>query len=131
MRYRTGRNSVEVLYVSKVGRERKLKFLKLQGIRYIHATEVVFHGCLTSACCLLDKYFTLKITDLAYDRLRIILADKSSPDLTEKNNPGGERNLFLKKKKDILSMGIILLELCTQTVWTARNAEVVTGTLLS
>ncbi|XP_055351769.1 atrial natriuretic peptide receptor 2-like [Paramacrobiotus metropolitanus] len=49
-----------------------------QGLSYIHSSSLMYHGNLSSTTCLIDKHFTLKISELAYDKIIHIFSGERS-----------------------------------------------------
>lgn len=50
----------------------------IKGMLFIHSSEIKYHGNLTSANCVVDSRFTVKITDFGLHMLRSNIYDNES-----------------------------------------------------
>ncbi|VDN25592.1 unnamed protein product [Cylicostephanus goldi] len=96
----------------------------VQGLHYIHSSFLEKHGCLTSACCLVDSRWQVKISNYGMGFLHsteeLPLRNKlyMAPELLRDYQPDGT------KQGDIYSFAIICSELIAGTsAWNLENRE--------
>ncbi|OQV21849.1 Atrial natriuretic peptide receptor 1 [Hypsibius exemplaris] len=98
----------------------------LEGMKYIHRSVIVCHGYLTGWRCLIDKHFTLKISELAFKRI--------AEEMVQEQAKAATRAMFKEhtafwtapeilrgesepnKTTDVYSVGVILFEIFTQSL---------------
>ncbi|OQV23692.1 Atrial natriuretic peptide receptor 1 [Hypsibius exemplaris] len=94
----------------------------LQGLQYIHASPVKFHGNLKSTKCLLDKSFGLKISDVGNERLICLLRSGNLTEIQSIVNRFDRRltvpKIFeedtMSPGGDIFSFGLVACEIVTE-----------------
>ena len=103
-----------------------LPFCKFQGMKYVHRSVIVCHGYLTGWRCLIDKHFTLKISELAFKRIAEEMVQEAAKPATRAMFK--EHTAFWtapeilrgesepNKTTDVYSVGVILFEIFTQSL---------------
>ncbi|CAM6044342.1 unnamed protein product [Sphagnum compactum] len=102
-----------------------------KGMNYLHrSSPPVVHRDLKSPNLLVDKNWTVKVSDFGLSRLKhnAFLSSKSSAGTPEWMAPEVLRNELSDEKSDVYSFGVILWELSTlQQPWAGMNPIQVVG----
>ena len=69
-------------------------FLLLQGLAYLHSSEIRSHGNLKSSNCVVDSRFVLKITDFGLHSLR-----SHHTEVSEEDTYAYYRSKFINERK--------------------------------
>ncbi|XP_055352046.1 atrial natriuretic peptide receptor 1-like [Paramacrobiotus metropolitanus] len=80
-----------------------------RGVSVIHNSGIKYHGLLSSFTCCVDKHFTLKICELAYERFSMN-EEGTKPSQEIWTAP----ELIKSAKTDIFSIAVIMVEIYTQ-----------------
>ncbi|XP_055349768.1 atrial natriuretic peptide receptor 2-like [Paramacrobiotus metropolitanus] len=96
----------------------------LQGIEAIHSSSIAYHGTLSITSCCVDKYFTLKICKLGYDRLlkEIKTAEHNATNRKSQKRHsrweiGTDDHQQAAQRSDIFNAGLILAQILGQASW--------------